>query len=144
MQAKQVLHEIMINTCPNMHKMRRNALEENVLAALTGQRLTVTDLGRSMNTDTSHKHNIKRADRLLSNAHLHNESINIYRALSHQIIGAQKRPVILVDWSDMDEYKQHFLIRAAFVSDGRSITLYEEVHMITSKEKLTTHKHFLL
>jgi hypothetical protein len=45
MQAKQVLHKIMIKTCPNMHKMRRKALEENVLAALTGQRLTVTDYG---------------------------------------------------------------------------------------------------
>lgn len=144
MQAKQVLHKIMTNTCPNMHKMRRNALEENVLAALTGQRLTVTDLGRSIKSNTSHKHGIKRADRLLSNPHLHNECIDIYHALSHQIIGAQKRPVVLVDWSDMDEYKQHFLVRAAFVAEGRSMTLYEEVHTIESKEKLTTHKHFLL
>ena len=144
MQAKQVLHKIMINTCPNMHKMRRHALEENVLAALTGQRLTVTDLGRSIKSDTSHKHGIKRADRLLSNSHLHNECIDIYHALSHQIIGAQKRPVILVDWSDMDEYKQHFLVRAALAVEGRSMTLYEEVHTVESKEKLTTHKQFLL
>ena len=144
MQAKQVLHKIMTTTCPNMHKMRRNALEANVLAVLKGQRLTVTDLGRSIKSDTSHKHNIKRADRLLSNPHLHNESISIYQAQSHQIIGAQKRPVVLVDWSDMDEYKQHFLIRAAFVVEGRSMTLYEEVHTIKSKEKLTTHKQFLI
>lgn len=144
MQAKQVLHKIMINTCPNMHKMRRNALEENVLAALTGQRLTVTDLGRSIKSNTSHKHSIKRADRLLSNPHLHNECIDIYQSLIQHIIGTQKRPVVLVDWSDMDEYKQHFLIRAAFVVEGRSMTLYEEVHTIESKEKLTTHKQLLL
>lgn len=144
MQAKQVLHKIMINTCPNMHKMRRNALEENVLAALKGQRLTVTDLGRSINSDTSPKHGIKRADRLLSNSHLHHESTGIYQALVQQIIGTQKRPIVLVDWSDMDEYKQHFLVRAAFVVEGRSMTLYEEVHTIKSKEKLTTHKQFLL
>ena len=144
MQAKQVLHKIMINTCPNMHKARLNALEVNVLAALTGQRLTVTDLGRSIISDTSHKHGIKRADRLLSNAHLHHESTGIYQALIKQIIGTQKRPIVLVDWSDMDEYKQHFLVRAAFVVEGRSMTLYEEVHTIESKEKLTTHKQFLL
>jgi len=144
MQAKQVLHKIIINTCPNMHKMRRNALEANVLAALTGQRLTVTDLGRSINSDTSHKHGIKRADRLLSNPHLHHECMGIYHALSHQIIGAQKRPIVLVDWSDLDEYKDHFLLRAALVAEGRSMTLYEEVHTIESKEKPITHKHFLL
>jgi len=144
MQAKQVLHKIMTNTCPNMHKTRRTALEENVLAALKGQRLTVTDLGRSIKSNTSHKHGIKRADRLLSNAHLHHESTGIYQALIQQIIGTQKRPIVLVDWSDMDEYKQHFLVRAAFVVEGRSMTLYEEVHTIKSKEKLTTHKQFLL
>lgn len=42
MQAQQVLHKIMKNTCPNMHKTRRDALEANVLAALIGRRLTVS------------------------------------------------------------------------------------------------------
>jgi len=44
----------------------------------------------------------------------------------------------------MDEYKQHFLLRAALAVDGRSITLYEEVHTIETKEKPATHKHFLI
>ena len=69
--------------------MRRNALEANVLAALTGRRLTVTDLGRSIKSNTSHKHGIKGADRLLSNPYLHNECMGIYHVLSRQIIGAQ-------------------------------------------------------
>ena len=46
MLAKQVLHKIMINTCSGIHKVRQDSLEVNVLAALTGRRLTVTDLGR--------------------------------------------------------------------------------------------------
>jgi len=144
MQAKQVLHKLIINTCQGVHKARRNALEANVLAALTGRRLTVTDLGRAIKSNTSHKHGIKRADRLLSNPHLHNECMGIYHILGSQIIGAQKHPVVLVDWSDLDEYKDHFLLRAALVVEGRSMTLYEEVHTIKSKEKLMTHKHFLL
>ena len=143
MQAQQVLHKIMKNTCPNMHKTRRDALEANVLAALIGRRLTVTDLGRSIKSDTSHKHGIKRADRLLSNQHLHNEGIDIYQAISRQWVGALKRPIVLVDWSDMDEYKQHFLLRAALVVDGRSMTLYEQVHTIEHKEKCATHRQFL-
>ena len=102
MQAQQVLHKMLMNTCPEMHKTRRASLEANVLAAMTGRRLTVTDLGRSIQGGTSHKHSIKRADRLLSNQHLHRENFEIQRSLAHQFIGSRTRPVILIDWSDMD------------------------------------------
>ena len=143
MQAQQVLHKLLMKTCLNIHKTRRESLEATVLAALIGRRLTVTDLGRSIQSATSHKHNIKRADRLLSNPHIHGESIEIYRALCHQFIGPQKRPIILIDWSDMDEHKQHFVIRAAIALEGRSVTLYEETHTIETKEKRATHRAFL-
>ncbi len=143
MQAQKVLHKLIQNTCTDMHKTRCDSLEANVMAALMGQRLTVTDLGRSIQSQTSHKHNIKRADRLLSNVHLHHETLAITRALCHQIIGAQTRPIILIDWSDMDEYKQHYVLRAALAVEGRAITLYEEVHTVKTKEKLVTHQQFL-
>lgn len=143
MQAVPVLHKLLKNTCPDMHQTRRASLFANVMASLTGRRLTVTDLGRSIQSTTSHKHNIKRADRLLSNSHLHQERIGIYQALCHQLIGSQTRPVVLIDWSDMDEYKQHFLLRAAIVFEGRTVTLYEEVHTVKTKEKLITHELFL-
>jgi hypothetical protein len=48
-----------------------------------------------------------------------------------------------VDWSDLDECKRHFLIRASLAFDGRSITLYEEVHGLRTKEKPATHVAFL-
>ena len=101
MQAPQVLHKLLKNTCPTMHQTRRKSLEAAILGAMLGRRLTVTDIGRSMLSQTSHKHSIKRADRLLSNPHLHGESHAVYRALCHQVIGTQTRPVILIDWSDM-------------------------------------------
>ena len=143
MQAQKVLHKLIQNTCPDMHKTRRESLEVNVMAALMGKRLTVTDLGRSIQSQTSHKHNIKRADRLLSNTTLHNETLTIYRALCHQLVGSQMHPIILIDWSDMDDYKQHFVLRAALAVEGRAVTLYEEVHTVETKEKLVTHQQFL-
>jgi len=69
--------------------------------------------------------------------------MEISRVLCHQIIGSRTRPVILIDWSDMDEYKQHFVLRAAMALEGRCLTLYEEVHTIKTKEKLYTHEQFL-
>lgn len=143
MQAQKVLHKLIQNTCADMHKSRRESLEVNVKASLIGRRLTVTDLGRSIQSGTSHKHNIKRADRLLSNSHLHREGIKTYRNLGQQLIGSRTRITILIDWSDMDDHKQHFLLRASIALEGRSLTLYEEVHTIETKEKGRTHEAFL-
>ncbi len=80
-----------------MHKIRQASLAAVVLGGLIGQRLTVTDLGRSLQGQRSHKHNIKRVDRLFSNTHLHTEWPGIYRSLAHQLIAPQSRPVILIE-----------------------------------------------
>jgi hypothetical protein len=143
MQAKQVLHKLLQKTCSQMHKMRRTALAVNVMAALHGGVLTVTHLGRFITSRAKEKHCIKRADRLLSNRRLQAERLGIYSSLTQLLIGNKRRPVIIVDWSDMDECKRHFLLRASVPVNGRSLTLYEEVHTLKSKEKPKTHQHFL-
>ncbi|MGH8507564.1 MAG: IS4 family transposase [Gammaproteobacteria bacterium] len=121
-----------------MHKLRRTALFVNVMAALHGEVLTVMHLGRAIRSEAKEKHCIKRADRLLSNRRLQGERVGIYAALTQQLIGTKQRPVIIVDWSDLDECK-----RASVPIAGRSLTLYEEVHTVTSKEKPKTHQRFL-
>ncbi len=143
MQAKQVLHKLLQKIGSQMHKMRRTALAVNVMAALHGEVLTVTQLGRSITSRAKEKHCIKRADRLLSNRRLQAERLGIYSSLTQWLIGAKQRPVIIIDWSDLDEYKRHFLLRASVPVNGRSLTLYEEVHTLKSKEKPKTHQHFL-
>jgi hypothetical protein len=126
-----------------MHKKRREALSVNVKAALDGQSLTVTHLGRAISSKAKEKHCIKRADRLLSNSHLHAERLRIYSTVSEMLIGTRVRPVIVVDWSDMDGRKHHFVLRASIVVQGRSLTLYEEAHTRKTKEKPETHLAFL-
>jgi hypothetical protein len=143
MQAKQVLHKVLGRTCSAMHKARREALAAVVMAAIHGQRLTVTGLGRAIRSTAKEKHCIKRADRLLSNAHLQSGAVDIYRYLAGWWVGTRVRPVILVDWSDLDPFKRHFLLRASVPLQGRSLTLYEEVHTLRSKEKPTAHQAFL-
>jgi len=103
----------------------------------------VTSIGRGINSQAKEKHRIKQADRLLSNRHLQQESFSIYTALSRFVLGSNKSPVILIDWSDLDEYKRHFLIRATLASQGRGICLYEEVHTLKTKEKPEIHRLFL-
>jgi hypothetical protein len=143
MQAGKVLDRLLRKICPDMHKLRRTALFVNVMAALHGAVLTVTHLGRSISSDAKEKHCIKRADRLLSNRRLQRERLEVYTALAGQLIGSTQRPVLLVDWSDMDECKRHFLLRASVPVEGRALTVYEEVHTLRTKEKPKTHQWFL-
>ncbi|MGH8544669.1 MAG: hypothetical protein ACREX3_13805 [Gammaproteobacteria bacterium] len=82
MQARQVLHKLLQKVCSEMHKMRRTALLVNVMAALHGEVLTVTHLGRSIRSDAKEKHCIKRADRLLSNRRLQGERTEINSLLT--------------------------------------------------------------
>jgi hypothetical protein len=77
MQAGQVVHRLLRGVCGGMHKMRRTALFVNVMAALPGEVLTVTHLGRSIASEAKEKHCIKRADRLLSNRRLPGERAGI-------------------------------------------------------------------
>ncbi len=139
MQAQQVCHKLLNDIGSIMHKTRRLALEAIVMSALSGTRLTVTDLGRSIDSLAKQKHGIKRADRLLSNTKLHAEREGIYAEFVQRLIGSRKRPIIIVDWSDMDEYKRHYLLRASLAVEGRSFSLYEEVHTVKSKEKPKSH-----
>ena len=143
MQAQQVLHKLLDDIGSMVHKTRRKALETLVMAALTGARLTVTDLGRAIASPVQPKHCIKRADRLLSNTHLHTEREAIYASLTRLFVGSRTRPVIIVDWSDLDACKRHFLLRASLALEGRALTLYEEVHTVKRKEKPKTHLGFL-
>ena len=143
MHAAKVCHKILDNALCWMHKLRREALLACVLAAISGQRLSVTGLGRAIRSDAKEKHCIKRADRLLSNIWLQKEQDHIYQILSHIIIGKTQRPIILIDWSDLYGQKQHYLLRATVALTGRPLTIYEEVHTLATKDKPMTHRLFL-
>ncbi len=83
--------------------MRRTALFVDVMAALHGEVLTVTHLGRSITSEAKEKHCIKRGDRLHCNRRLQRERLSIYSTLTQLLLGTKQRPVIIVDWSDLDE-----------------------------------------
>ena len=143
MHARKVCQKVLENACAWMHAGRRGALREGVLAAIDERRLSVTGLGRAIDSEAKEKNCIKRADRLIGNDALFSEYRDVYASFARIIIGTVQRPVILVDWSDLDPYKRHYLLRASAAMDGRSLSLYEEVHTLDTKEKPTTHRIFL-
>ena len=78
MQAQPVGHKLLRDTGSIMHKVRRMAVEAVVMSTLSGTRLTVTDLGRSIERQAKQKHGIQRADRRLSNPPCHAQRKTIY------------------------------------------------------------------
>lgn len=143
MKATAILNDLILEVTPTMHKIRRKSLHASVSSLLHGARLTVTSLGRNICSSTTEKHQIKRSNRLVGNIHLMSEVSEIYKNLCMKIIKNIKRPVVLVDWSDLDTCQKHFLIRASVSVDGRSLTLLEEVHPLNTKEKPSVHERFL-
>lgn len=143
MHASRLLHRWLTDTCPWMHATRREILKTVVVAAIRGTRLTVTGLGRSMRSEAKEKHCIKRADRLLSNVNLQAQCFDVYQAQALCILGAVQRPVVIVDWSNLDASQTLFLLRASTPVGGRSLTLYEEIHPLGGKEKPKVHQAFL-
>lgn len=143
MHATQLLDTYLKRHCQGIHKTRMKGLITATKALLTGKKLSVTGLGRAIRTEAKTKHNIKRADRLVGSAALHQDRPLLYCALAKLLIGAQRRPVILIDWSDLSADREFHLLRASMPVAGRSLTLYEESHHQRASGHPRVHKQFL-
>ncbi len=128
MRATQLLDTYLGKHCQGIHKKRMAALLTVTAALMTGKKLTVTGLGRAICNHTTPKHNIKRADRLIGSAALNQDRSVIYKAMAKLILGRQRRPVILIDWSDLSANRDFHLLRASVPADGRALTIHEESH----------------
>lgn len=143
MNAKQVLSKCLSLVTPLMHKTRRQSLFSSIESSMNGGSLSITGLGRDIDSKAMEKNKIKRVDRLCSNTKLHRDIEFIYTRMTYLLIGTMKQPIIHIDWSDLDERKHNFLIRASLAAQGRSLTLYEEIHPLNKKEKPKIHLLFM-
>jgi hypothetical protein len=125
------------------HATRAAAVVRVVRALLTGGKLSLTHLGRSLDGAAHVKHQIKAVDRLLGNQHLHRERDGIYRAIARTLLLGNKRPVIIVDWSDFELGRQWLMLKAAVPVRGRAIALYERVFPFKRYNSPGAHRDFL-
>lgn len=144
MHALSILHRELLSSCPWMHAKRRTTLLAAVRATVLGSRLRLSDLGRGLGTAVAVKHNIKRIDRLLGNAKLHAETAQVYEMLARRCLSGVRTPLIIVDWSDLSADRHWQLLRASLALEGRSVTLYEEVHPLSRVAAPGVHRQFLL
>jgi len=139
MHVSRFLHTLL---SPVTHIKRLNTLTLLTLAALKDKKLSVTLLGRALETSATEKGNIKRSDRFLSNVKLHKEREAIYGVFCHRLIGQKNHPWIIVDWSPTPNSK-NCILRAALVMQGRALSIYEEVHPKAKENNPEVHQQFL-
>lgn len=139
MHMKPFFHNLLM---PVTHFKRLTTLILLISGVIEDKKLSVTQLGRSLKNDAQEKNNIKRSDRFLSNKKLQEERVEIYRAIAVRLIGAQKMPLLLVDWSHVPNTTR-YILRAALMAPGRALTIYEEVHPKKLENNPEVHKNFL-
>lgn len=144
MHVTHVINNDLTKQCQGIHKKRMASLLSMVQACMQGKKLSVTGLGRSIKNTVYEKHNIKRADRLVGNTALNQERLQLFSAMAKKIIGLNKQPVILVDWSDLSADGRYHLLRASLPVGGRALTLYDEVHPQKKAGNGLVEKQFLM
>lgn len=125
-----------------MHQARVKVLLETVEAFILGRRLALMEIARAWPQAQRVSGPLKKVDRLLGNEHLHAEKPLIYAAMGSWLLNAQ-RPIIVVDWSDLQAHGLKFLLRAAVPVKGQTITLLEEVYEENEKQKPQIEREFL-
>ncbi len=92
MQTPQFLHRILTTSATLLHSARFNALATCVEALLSGQRLSLTAVGRRLPRRIQPKHAIKCVDRLLGNhgagANTTPDAPSAYRAYATILMGS--------------------------------------------------------
>lgn len=126
-----------------MHKTRLITLSLLVESLFHAKFFSLTGLGRALKTETQERSAIRRVDRFMGNKRLQQDRLAIYRVICRLIVGSSQRPIIIVDWSTIPNKKDNVL-RAALVTSGRALTLYEEVHPEKKYANPKLHLRFLM
>jgi len=142
MHAQAIIQDFLARECPAMHAKRRHCLSLMTDAAQRSA-LSLVQMSKSVRSEAPMRHRLKRVDRMLSNKHLAQERIGIYRALARRVLRQQTHVGIIVDWSDLLTDNSQHVLRAAVAAQGRAIVLYEEVHPTERYGKLAVHRRFM-
>jgi hypothetical protein len=115
-----------------VRRSRRKTLAHLVAGAMKMKGLGVLALGRAMDGPVDAKHRIKRVDRFLANEGLELDEIS--RVLFNVLRGSEKRPIVLVDWTDRHAFEQ---LVFSITKDGRSMPFYARTIKSTHLEAET-------
>ena len=143
MHAITIVQDVLRKGCPHIHAGRLKSLLLATHAALHASSHTLSNLARALGGKSAVRHRVKRMDRLLGSRALQHECVSVYAAMARYWLRGNDTPLIVVDWSDLNADRSAQMIRASLALEGRSLTLYEEVHSMKAATTPAVHIAFL-
>jgi hypothetical protein len=125
-----------------LHAKTQKAFWRGVEGVLKADRLWLTALGRGLPGDSTDKHRIKAADRLLGNENLQRHLLAICGVLASYLIAGLRRPCISVDWTGAGPH--HHALTASLSFRGRSLPILTRIYPDTKKGSPKAEREFLL
>lgn len=145
MHVAAIVQELLENS---IHKTRIKTLSVLIEGVIHGKELKLTSLGRHIKIEGQEGSAINRVDRFLGNPYYQTQSIEIYKAITQKAVHTMKNPLFVIDWSSipgshLTPSGEHCVLRASLAAQGRSITLYEEIHAKSNEGNVRIHRDFL-
>jgi hypothetical protein len=128
MPAETIVKRMLGYCLSSLPEKQAEALRAGVVAAVEGGALSLSRLAQQLPGKVALRHRVKRMDRLLGNEAIHCRRSGIYASLAHTWLNETGPLLIVVDGSDVTADQKWQLLRASVAMEGRSVTLYEEVH----------------
>ncbi|MDB5773586.1 MAG: hypothetical protein JWM42_3960 [Burkholderia sp.] len=143
MHAEAIVTRVLKPCLTWMHVKRVDALLRSTTALLRGGVTSLSAIALHLGNGITMKHRLKSVDRLLGNDALHALRLEVYRCLARCWLKDVPQFLVVVDWSDLTRDQRWPLLRASVVVEGRSVTLYEEVHPQKLLNNPKVHRCFL-
>lgn len=124
--AETLLQQVLGRLGEHVHARRLSTVFEVVTAVHVSRRLSSSWLGRALGRSIHSKHAVKCVDRLLGNVRLLREVPLFFSALARNLTPKDRRPIILIDWTDVG--KHWAALVATLVTGGRGVVIFAQVH----------------
>lgn len=143
MHAKLMVTRVLGPCLEGLHRKRYEALIRVATGLLWGGVCSLSGIAQRLGGPGRYKHRLKCVDRLLGSMGLHRWRDALYRQVAGVWLKDLSQILVIVDWSDLSEDQHWQLLRASVVVEGRSITLYEQVHSQKKLGNPVVHREFL-
>jgi hypothetical protein len=114
-----------------------------VVAVVLGAALSLSGIALGVRAATGYRYRVKSVDRLLGNGALHAARAELYAGLAARWLSGVRQLLLVIDWSDVTPDQRWHWLRASVAVEGRSVTLYEEVHPQRRLGNPRVHRQFL-
>lgn len=149
MHAKAIVTRVLGSCLMDLHEKRAGSLLRSVNGLLASNVASLSAIALGLDRDQPWERRIvmeqriKSVDRLLGNVAMWGLREEIYRCLARRWLRGVERVLIVVDWSEVTADQCLHLLRASVALEGRSVTLYEEIHPQRALGSARVHERFV-